>query len=113
MKPNLMSPDLYKSKSIPEYLRIAFTRFRLSSHRLKFETGRWSRIPSNQRLCECGNIQDEEHVLLFCEQTKYIRQKYNVNHKSLNTFFEDKMLTENDKCLSICQTLKVFESDKI
>ena len=30
---------------IPEYTRVAFSRMRLSSHRLRIETGRWARIP--------------------------------------------------------------------
>ena len=32
------------STYIPEHLRIAFTRVRLSSHRLRIETGRWARV---------------------------------------------------------------------
>ena len=34
---------------VPEYSRKAFTRLRLSSHKLKIETGRWSRIPKEAR----------------------------------------------------------------
>ena len=41
-------------ETIDDYLRITFTRFRTSSHRLKIETGRWSRIERERRLCQCG-----------------------------------------------------------
>ena len=66
LNPDLESPTLYKSRhiSIPEHHRIAFTRLRLGSHRLKIETGRWSRIPRERRLCLCGEVQDELHVLV-------------------------------------------------
>ena len=48
--------------TVPEWQRIAFTRFRLSSHRLRIETGRWSRLPREQILCDCGanEPQDEK-----------------------------------------------------
>ena len=64
------------STYIPEHLRIAFTRVRLSSHRLRIETGRWARIPRERRLCECGTVQDEEHVLVRCPLTEPLRRRY-------------------------------------
>ena len=42
---------LYEDRLVPEYNRKAFTRLRLSSHKLKIETGRWSRIPKEARRC--------------------------------------------------------------
>ena len=61
---------------IPEHLRLAFTRMRLSSHRLRVETGRWARLPREQRLCRCGEIQDEKHVLQDCILVAHIRDEY-------------------------------------
>jgi hypothetical protein len=56
----LTSPNLYSSDPpIKEHHRIAFTRLHLSSHRLRDETVRWSRIPFENRLCECGLVQDD------------------------------------------------------
>ena len=50
---------------IPEINRISVNRLRLGSHHLRIETGRWVRIPRDERLCVCcGNIQSESHVLL-------------------------------------------------
>ena len=75
-----MNPFLEKSKvyecPVTEYARISFSRLRLASHRLKIETGRWSRIPKEQRLCECGSIQTEEHVLTQCPNTQVVRDKF-------------------------------------
>ena len=75
LNPSLSVSPIYSSAAlIPEFQRIAFTRMRLSSHRLRIETGRWSRIARHDRLCECGkDIQTEEHVLLNCELVRHLR----------------------------------------
>ena len=58
INPSLSTSVIYcKDSKIPEYARIAITRLRLSSHRLRIETGRWSRLPKEERLCSCGMIQ--------------------------------------------------------
>jgi hypothetical protein len=56
INPDLKSPDLYTCV-VQEHYRVACTRLRLASHRLRVETGRWSRIPLENRLCSCGLIQ--------------------------------------------------------
>ena len=57
-----------------------FTRLRLSSHSLKIETGRWSRIASEERLCGCGlAVESEEHVLLECSKTEEVRRKFHID----------------------------------
>ena len=61
---------------IKEHYRISFTRLRLSSHRLKIETGRWTRLPRERRLCQCGAVQDEKHVLELCALTEHLRGHY-------------------------------------
>ncbi len=50
---------------VTEYQRMVYTRFRLSAHNLRIETGRWSRVPRGARVCDCahGGIQDELHVI--------------------------------------------------
>ena len=74
INPELSVFPLY-SKQIPEYARISATRLRLSSHNLRIETGRWARIQREDRLCSCGNLQTEEHVLLYCERTAALRSE--------------------------------------
>ena len=74
VNPDLSQGFAYVSyNSIPERHRIAYTRIRLGSHRLRIETGRWSRLPLEQRTCPCGEIQSEEHVLLKCPTTAQLR----------------------------------------
>ena len=60
--------------------RTAFTRFRLSAHRLCIETGRWHKpypIPRNERKCIlCNTLEDEFHFLLECDLYKDLRIRY-------------------------------------
>ena len=76
MNPSLIVSQVYSDSNIPEHSHITFTLLRLSSHHLKVETGHWSRVPQEQRVCECGIMQMEEHVLLSCSLTKDIRETY-------------------------------------
>ena len=89
---------VYKDTKIQEYLRTVFTRSRLSSHRLKIETGRWARIEPEDRLCMCGQIQTEEHVLLYCVLTDHIRDlsPSNINFPITISAFFDSMETNED-----------------
>ena len=42
-------------------------RFRLGSHYLPIETGRWCRKPRNERICRsCMTVGDEEHYVYDC-----------------------------------------------
>ena len=80
LNPELSVHPLYSSPEyIPDFVRQSFSRLRLQSHSLKVETGRWSRIPREQRLCDrcdAGAVQDEAHVLIACTYTEPIRQRY-------------------------------------
>ena len=61
---------------IPKYLRIVITRWRLSNHELKVETGRRETpfVPRALRLCTtCGVVEDEEHVVYNCPLYNAIR----------------------------------------
>ena len=81
INPTMDVHPIYKdcAEPVDDYLRMSFTRFRTSSHRLRIETGRLSRTPRERRLCQCGGgVQSEEHVLMSCSLTEPIRQKYAV-----------------------------------
>ena len=56
------------SATVPEYERMVYTRFRLSAHNLRGETGRWSRVPREAMVCDCthGGIQNQLHVIKYC-----------------------------------------------
>ena len=64
-----LNPDLAKSTFLNRIDAVGkgIVKFRLGSHQLKIETGRWSRTPRENRLCvTCGELGDEEHVLYNC-----------------------------------------------
>jgi hypothetical protein len=59
--------------------RIALTKFRLSSHSLAIETGRYQNIPQHDRkcnLCNLNAIENEYHFLLVCPKFIDLRRKY-------------------------------------
>ena len=69
-----MNPSLVRSPfiSLPHPLSSALIKFRLGSHKLPVETGRWYGIRNrNDRVCgECGVLGDELHYIYNCTQIK-------------------------------------------
>ena len=88
VNPDLSVHSVYCSNIIvDDDFRVAFTRLRLSSHRLRIETGRWARIPRERRLCQCGEaVQSEEHVLCECNLVEHLRREYNNEEIIFNNF---------------------------
>ena len=89
--------------AVPDSMRVDLSRLRLSSHRLRVETGRWARIPREERICSCelAELQDEEHVILRCPKTRGIRES--VTYDSVETFFNlelDELCAVSQKLLS-------------
>ena len=84
---------IYKSSIfIPDYQRQSFSRVRLISHNLKIETGRWSRIPRERRVCPCDGtqLQTETHALTSCPLTHNIRVSYPMlDFSDLNRLFSE------------------------
>ena len=78
LNPDLSKHEIYFAKDIQEHQRIAFTRFRTGSHLLKIETGRWSRVPRENRLCHCdkGEVQDEFHIIESCSLLNETRASF-------------------------------------
>ena len=59
--------------------RISLSKFRLSSHDLAIEKGRYNNINRENRLCTYCNmnvIENEFHFLLVCPKYKHLRIKY-------------------------------------
>ena len=79
ISPNMHVHNIYSEKSaVNELERISWTKLRLSAHSLAIETGRWNRLPEDQRLCQCGLVQTERHVIEECVLSRHVRQMYNV-----------------------------------
>ena len=60
--------------------RIIITKWRLSSHNIKIETGRYTTpfTPREERVCsECPlSVEDEHHVVFQCPLYRNVRMKY-------------------------------------
>ena len=70
-----MASYLYKIQ-IPAN-RKAMTKFRLSSHKLMVERGRWLKVPLTDRLCVCcKKLEDEFHVICECPRYSCIMKLY-------------------------------------
>ena len=64
-----INPDLQISPFLDIYHpnTMDIIKFRLGTHFLPIETGRWNRTPRHERLCTtCGVLGDEKHVLYSC-----------------------------------------------
>ena len=91
LNPNLSVHSLYSRKTpiIQDYLRITFSRYRLSSHRLRVETWRYKGVPHDQRVCSCGlGVQDEFHIFL-CPRVEELFKSPNKTYESPNDFFDE------------------------
>ena len=77
----VFTPESYLSVRMDKKLRSSYTKFRLNSHKLLVERGRWMK-PKLQyemrkcTLCDSEDIEDEYHVTLLCQQFKDLRTKY-------------------------------------
>ena len=109
MNPDLDSPAFYKNDDIQEYQRKEVTRFRLSSHNLKVETGRWGRVVRENRtcICEVGRVQDEEHVTTVCGLTRGLREKYRIDQHQLKDLFSE--VEDGRLCSFFYELSKIFE----
>ena len=107
MNPELDVHGIYRQRQpiIPEHQRMAFTRLRLVSHRLRIETGRWARIPQEERLCICGEVQTERHVVCDCELSRNIRDlNPHMTFRFPNFFFN----MNSDICRVVYDILQLY-----
>ena len=86
----LHQPSRYLSVVTPKLHRNALAKLMVSSHRLRVETGRWTRpvTPREQRTCfHCNKFEDEYHMILECNLYNNIRKEliseYYIKHPSM------------------------------
>ena len=68
-----MNPDLKPSPFLDrlDLVGKTLTKFRLGSHSLPIETGRWRRIKREERRCAtCGGLGDEKHIVYDCSEIR-------------------------------------------
>ena len=110
INPTFKVHDVYNRKhAINDLQRISFTRFRVSGHSLAVETGRWNRrgrgrLPLEERLCVCGSVQTEKHVVEDCPNTQHFRDFYGIH--TLNDLFSS--FTDDVVCKIIHDILRLY-----
>ncbi len=94
-------------------LRVNFTRFRLSNHKLPIELGRHYNIERSQRKCHlCEVIGDEYHVIFECalfqeERDKNIDKKLHFRVNSIQYFdlFSNIKIVQLARLARFCKTI--------
>ena len=109
INPSIPVHSVYNMKSkINELERISWSKLRLSAHSLVIETGRWNRrgrgrLPVEQRLCECGQVQTEQHVIEVCPRSQHIRDLHGFQSLTL-------LMLENNDYSNVCHVVhKILE----
>ena len=83
------SMEPYLLSNIPVKKRNSFSKLRISAHTLAIETGRYTRpkTPVCERkcvMCNTGEIEDEKHIVLFCNYYEKSRRDLIDKLKSVN-----------------------------
>ena len=104
INPSLSVHEIYRTPDVSELHRVSWTRLRLSAHSLAIEQGRWNRrgrgrLPIEERLCTCGQIQSERHVIEECPDTEQLRLRYQF------TTVEELMSIECPNLPDICHKI--------
>ena len=85
-----MNPDLKPSPflTIPGRMALGCVKFRVGSHNLPIEKGRWCRKPRNERICNtCGILGDEAHFIFDCPTI--CRDGMNLVNMNMETIWND------------------------
>ena len=101
--------DIYTTNiDVNELECVSWTRLRVrvNGHSLTVEEGRWNRrgrgrLPMEERLCSCGQVQTERYVIEHCPRTTALHQQHNITTIE-NLFIERK--DYNTVC-NICHTV--------
>ena len=98
--------------------KIVLTRFRLSSHELHIERGRYENVPRDERICKCCNmsqIESEYHFLLVCPLYTELRRKffkpYFCHWPNLNKF--DQLMLSNSKQVTLSIAKFIFSAQEL
>ena len=69
--------NCYLNNIKEKYIRIALAKFRLGSHNLMIERGRWKKLEVADRECfHCGKLDDELHAITECNLFRIWRTQY-------------------------------------
>ena len=97
-------------------LRGAITKLRISSHRLKIETGRYLKLEVNKRLCnkcDLNKIEDEIHFLQECPSTSTDQQVLIVMINNSCSNFQYLNLSDKFFWLLNCELIDIIKQGRL
>jgi hypothetical protein len=111
-------PAFYLRSDIGSEKIVAMARFRLSSHRLRVETGRFAHVDYINRVCQdphCINVrevQDEQHAVFRCSMCDDLRREHaslfhNADGENMRRFWQGNV---NDVSTFVRRCLILYES---
>ena len=109
--------ELYLEHLVDKDLRRGLCSFRISTHKLRIEHGRYYGEKPEERLCDsCNIIENEIHFLCKCNKYNSLRKKMfdsintiDVVHDSDNEHTFINLMTSSDK--NITKALATFVQD--
>ena len=81
---NLQHANLLYKSNVNDEFRTIITRWRLSSHSLHIETGRYKKpktLPENRICTVCGTVEDEYHSIYICPMHYFILSIHRITEK--------------------------------
>lgn len=86
-------PSTLYNSCLDDEKRKIITRWRLSSHKLHIETGRYTNpktVKENRTCRVCDNIEDEHHAIFKCKANRIIRDRFrsklDLSSENIQTF---------------------------
>ena len=95
---------------LPDYLRIPFTKFRVSNHKLPIEIGRHLGIERQFRVCHlCGVLGDEYHAIFECAYFQEKRDQFldKSLHFRVNTLQYKKLFANENRIVELAKLAKL------
>ena len=77
--PDTFFLQYYLRKSLPDSFTRVIAKFRMSSHNLLIEKGRYTNVPRDQRIClncNSNDIEDEYHFIFMCPKYSDLRSRF-------------------------------------
>ena len=111
---NLRYCNILYSAFVNERDRIVITRWRLSCHKLRVETGRYEKpkLPREERLCSvCLVLEDERHALFFCKCHLFLRLRHSSLIEKFNSVAEILHPNTTEEVTMIARYLRDIEEN--
>ena len=111
------SPSAYLNSTRKNPKRRTLVKLRIGCHNLRVQTGRYDKIPLDERICPlCGGnkIEDETHLLLDCQRYSSMREcSFSKLKQTLMIFKNYRLKIWYHNCWIVVITITNFNYIKI